>query len=210
MKKMILAMCVFASVTAFADDGKLLYVRQTQENLRIAPKGMKIGILNQGAKLNVLEEQGQWVKVSVEGWIWKASTSDHKISLKSNPSTKLPNQIDGLLIPTISRKRYDSQDYQDYIWFDVTWDTSKLPKPTRAVKGTLIFSDLFGEPHFKIGWIINDPMKPGVNLIEKGVGFKFNQFIDSHQWMLSTDIKDMTVSFKIKSIIYQDGTRVTK
>lgn len=50
-------------------------VRAVRENFRLSPNGTKIGELIQGAELKVLEDRGAWIKVQVEGWLWKDSTS---------------------------------------------------------------------------------------------------------------------------------------
>ncbi len=50
-------------------------VKAVRENLRLSPNGTKIGELIQGAQLKVLEDRGAWLRVQVEGWIWKESTS---------------------------------------------------------------------------------------------------------------------------------------
>ncbi len=50
-------------------------VRAVRENFRLSPNGTKIGELVQGAELKVLEDRGAWIRVQVEGWIWKGSTS---------------------------------------------------------------------------------------------------------------------------------------
>lgn len=117
-------------------------------------------------------------------------------------STLKPNFV----TPVISNKRFEKYNYEEHIWFDVTWDTSELKKPTRAIKGILIFSDIFGETKFLIKKTINEPLSPNIPLVESDVGFEFNQFKDDHKWMLSTELKDMTFKFDIKNIIYTDGT----
>jgi hypothetical protein len=111
-----------------------------------------------------------------------------------------------ILVPTITNKRYEKYKYDDNIWFDITWNTDNLKKKTRAVKGVLIFADLFGEPKFMINKTINAPLSPHKPHTEDGIGFEYNQFKDSHKWMRSSDLKDMTFRFEIKSIIYADGT----
>ena len=50
-------------------------VKAVRENLRLSPNGTKIGELIQGAQLKVLEDRGAWLRVQVEGWIWKESIS---------------------------------------------------------------------------------------------------------------------------------------
>ncbi|MEM0513937.1 hypothetical protein WCN91_00545 [Pseudoalteromonas sp. YIC-827] len=108
--------------------------------------------------------------------------------------------------PIISNKSYKKYKYDEAITFDVTWDTSELDKPTRAIKGILIFSDLFGESQFRIRTTINNPLSPKTFFTETGIGFDYNQFKDSHNWMLVTDVKDMKVTFDVQNVIYADGT----
>lgn len=121
--------------------------------------------------------------------------SDIKAALKPN-----------FVSPNITNKRFEKYKYEDNIWFDITWNASDLKKPTRAVKGILIFADIFGETKLQIKKTINEPLKPNSSMVEKGVGFKYNQFKDSHKWVLSTDLEDMTFRFDVKNIIYKDGS----
>lgn len=82
------------SSLAFCNDTDL-YVQVKSENLRVLPNGAIIGELVQGTKLNIKEEKGNWVKVSVDGWIWKPSTSEEIIaSTKNTPSTPKLELID--------------------------------------------------------------------------------------------------------------------
>jgi hypothetical protein len=118
------------------------------------------------------------------------------------------------LIPTLSNKVFQPSDpqnetYQDGIYFDITLDTSHLKKPTRAVKGDIIFSDLFGAEKFRLNWTVNQPLTPGTSYTENGVGFNYNQFEESNNWVRNTELKDMTFQFEVSDILYQDGTRET-
>ncbi len=54
---------------------KVYYVKIKTENFRAAPGGKIIGKLNAGTPLKVLGESGNWVKVQVEGYIWKPSVT---------------------------------------------------------------------------------------------------------------------------------------
>ncbi|MBT7349993.1 SH3 domain-containing protein [candidate division WWE3 bacterium] len=46
-----------------------------KDNLRLTPNGKIIGQLEPGSEITVMEDEGDWVKISVEGYVWKASTS---------------------------------------------------------------------------------------------------------------------------------------
>jgi hypothetical protein len=112
-----------------------------------------------------------------------------------------------VLIPTLLDKRFQKQDFQEFVWRDIEWDTSKLKKPTRAVKGVLHITDIFGDPQLSINSTIDAPLQPGKPYVEKGVGFKYDQFMDSHSWVRATLKNDMRLVFVPKAIIYADGSR---
>ena len=114
---------------------------------------------------------------------------------------------DEIISVNLVRKEFTKQDYQDFIFFNLQYTASGLDKPARAIKGLLNLNDLFGEKKFVLRWTIDKPIKPGEAIEEKGNGFKFNQFIDSHQWVRATQISDMKTTFTVSSILYQDGTR---
>lgn len=124
----------------------------------------------------------------------------------------LQSRPEGILSFTLTRKRYRPSDYQrgihqDSMMFDAEWDTSKLPKPARAVKGVMIFADLFGESQFMIKTTIDKPMTPNKKFVQTDIGFDFNNFKSDHQWVRATDISNMTFKFELAEVIYSDGTR---
>ena len=46
---------------------------RVQENLRAEPNGVVVAVLEPGMPLEVLREQGNWMEVVVEGWVWTQS-----------------------------------------------------------------------------------------------------------------------------------------
>lgn len=112
-----------------------------------------------------------------------------------------------ILAPTILSKKYERENYQDAIWFNIKFDTSGLDRPTRAIKGALILTNLFDDTEFGINMTIDDPINPGETYTKNGTGFDYNQFTDSHQWVRVTALKDMKAKFRVDSILYADGTR---
>ena len=116
------------------------------------------------------------------------------------------DRANALIAVEVSNKKYRKAGYEDYIFWDVTYSPIGLNKQTRAVKGVLVFADLFGEVKFQIKVTIKDPLEPGKTLTKKGVGFEYNQFRDSHKWMRASDLTNMKVRFQVQSILYADGT----
>ncbi len=48
-------------------------VRVAEENFRKDPRGTQLATVLRGTELKVLAEQGDWVEVELQGWIWGAS-----------------------------------------------------------------------------------------------------------------------------------------
>ena len=79
----VLSFCIALALVDFYR-GEVIYVKTKIENLRDNPKGNKIGTLDKGTSMTVLEDSPQWVKVRIEGWIWKASVTDSKLALNGD------------------------------------------------------------------------------------------------------------------------------
>lgn len=96
--------------------------------------------------------------------------------------------------------------WEDYLNLDVEYDTTTLARPASAIKGTLLFSDPFGELRFEMPTLVSDIIEPGRPVRQKNIRFKFNQFRDAHQWMHGTDPKKMVVALHVTEVMYRDGT----
>lgn len=90
---------------------------------------------------------------------------------------------------------------------DLDFMGTGLKKAARAVKGSLNLSDLFGETRLRINWTIDQALGPGGSVRSRGLGFRYNQFMENHQWVHRTAAADIVVSFEAAQVIYQDGTR---
>lgn len=109
-----------------------------------------------------------------------------------------------LISVRVMNKRYDHA-VQPHIWFDCIFTAVGLSRPARAVKGQLEFCDLFGAPIFTTAFTLNDRLEPGESLTKPSIGFVYNQFMTEHQWVLGTDLDNMTFRFRVDQILYEDG-----
>ena len=110
-----------------------------------------------------------------------------------------------IIFPTVSNKHMADQNNIACIWVDVSFNPENLVKPTRAVKGALVFADLFGEVKLQLTATINDPLRPNVPYKKQGIGFEYNQSSSKHNWVKNTALEDMQISYRVDSIIYEDG-----
>lgn len=77
-RHLILAILLLVSANmVFAQGGKQ-YVKIKQENIRSSMNGPKIGTLNSGTQVEVLESTPEWTKVQLTCWIWKGSLTTDK------------------------------------------------------------------------------------------------------------------------------------
>lgn len=74
----IFTFCVGFAIVDFPK-GKTVYIKNT-ENFRDKPQGTKIGVLEKGTAMVVLEDSPKWLKVKVEGWVWKESVTDNRLA----------------------------------------------------------------------------------------------------------------------------------
>ncbi len=85
MKKfMFVLLITFISVILYATEN--IYVNGETLNVREAPDGKKIGVVNFGTKMEIIEQEGEWAKVIIEGWVWKPLT------LSENPNKENLNK----------------------------------------------------------------------------------------------------------------------
>ena len=136
-----------------------------------------------------------------------ASAQHNVTPAPAQKSARKVSPQDEILKVRLLNKQFTEQKYQKYIFFDIEFLAEKLSKPARSIKGTLNLNDLFGERKMGIGWTVDRPTNPSESLVESGQGFQYNQFMEKHQWVNTTDLSNMAASFTVQSILYQDGTR---
>lgn len=159
-------------------NGELLYVKVESENLRAAPDGEKLGTLAQGTQLTVVETKGNWVRVSVEGWIWLASTTDDLASIAEAAVTREGPDLE---LVDFETKRlpvnYDASRYsaEAVLTLMVKNNTSQRIK---AWKGLLIVKNAFGDVLFRVRLTDGTAnIAPG-QIAEASYSWEDNQFID--------------------------------
>ena len=94
------------------------------------------------------------------------------------------------------------------IIFDLHFYVAALDRPARAVKGAVLFQDLFGETKMTVGWTLEKPPQPGKSIRDNSSGFSYNQFMEQHQWVAATAVEDIKPVFRVDSVLFQDGSRL--
>ncbi|MDG1491532.1 MAG: hypothetical protein P8R43_06540 [Planctomycetota bacterium] len=122
---------------------------------------------------------------------------------------------DQVLSVSISNKRFDRAGAEDNrpwrqvdtIWWDTTYEAYGLQKDARSIQGLLQFCDLFGDTKFEVKVNINDPIRAKGRHRGPSSGVDFEKDDKGHQWLASTKLQDMTFRFRVRRILYQDGSQ---
>lgn len=130
-----------------------------------------------------------------------------KPASEQKASKAKPQASEQIISVTLLNKVFSEKKYGHGIYFDLKFTASNLDKPARAIKGSLLINDLFGETIMAIKWPLNDPIAPNESKTETGTGFDYNQFMSEHQRIRDTSLENLRASFRVDSILYEDGTR---
>jgi hypothetical protein len=200
-------MCLLASVTAAWSQGNDLSnalatcQKDSDTKARIACyEAVKdIQIIRENPFLKALQKNGSNKKAKV---------SSNKKSKKSLNKKFSETAITVKLLKKEFRPSDSSAGrFEAFLNLQLAFAAKGIKKPTRAIKGSVAFTDLFDEVMLRIGWTLDDPMIPNQTLKYLDQGIKLNQFNKKHQWLKNTDAEDMKVRYEINQIIYADGEK---
>lgn len=96
--------------------------------------------------------------------------------------------------------------FRDSFLFDQAVE-NKSDREIAAVKGTVHFRDVFGDPVMSMGVGIDNAIPPGGRATWTG-SLDFNQFMDDHKRLRATPLEKMKVVFEPLVIIFSDGSRM--
>lgn len=105
---------------------------------------------------------------------------------------------------TCFKKGFSTYDYQDYITYKFAIQ-NKSSKTIRAIKGSITFTNLFGDKIKSFNFVYDQPIEAGKTATYDATT-DYNQFMDDDQALKSKDLKDLKVVWKPEKIIFSDGT----
>jgi hypothetical protein len=145
-----------------------------------------------------------------DGKAWKAeqdlkeaeekALQEKAASEEAERITRLQNTV----LVTCFKKGYAELDYQDYITYAFAIQ-NKSKKDIRAIKGEIMFTDLFDDEIKSIEFTYDQPIKAGTTVNWNGTT-DYNQFMDDDVRLKAKDLKDLKVVWKPIKVIFKDGT----
>ncbi|MEW6755032.1 MAG: SH3 domain-containing protein [Candidatus Latescibacterota bacterium] len=103
-------------------------VQSQVENFRDEPGGAKLGTLLEGAELEVIEQDGDWVRFRIEGWVWgPALEGFERPEPQAAPSpASQPAAAPPLQEETARLRRYINEKHGVFYSATVDEDTQRL------------------------------------------------------------------------------------
>jgi len=185
---------VFVYSICPADTARL---RIDDENIRNAPGGDKIGTVNEKAGMEIIEENDDWIKVNIKGWIWKKSVNIAKENIYK----------DALSIASFEKKvleeEYDMDlgRYISKIRLAVGF-TNNTDKDIMDFVGNILINDVAGENLFKLKVDSRDyKIKPGqVQELEYILEPHHFTRKNVYKYILNCKKDELSVDFEVKYV----------
>ena len=114
--------------------------------------------------------------------------------------TRLQNAV----MVTCFKKGYTEVDYQDYITYGFAIQ-NKSEQDIRAVKGEIMFTDLFDDEIKTLSFTYDQPIKAGATA-NWNATTDYNQFMDDDVRLKNKELKDLKIVWKPIKVIFQDGS----
>ena len=82
-------------------------------------------------------------------------------------------------------------------------------KNIRAIRGALVFSDLFDKPIMSVAVTYDKPLNANGGRESCDFALTYNQFMDDHRKLKATDLGSLVTRWVPSEVIYADGTTET-
>ncbi|WP_299444101.1 hypothetical protein [uncultured Aquimarina sp.] len=102
------------------------------------------------------------------------------------------------------QKGYQEYDYEEFITYKFLIE-NKSNKDIRAIKGNIVFTNLFGDKINTLSFVYDDPIKSG-RKNNYNATTDYNQFIEEDRALKNKDLKDLKIIWEPLKVIFSDGT----
>lgn len=169
----------------------------TGSMMRLKLKGKSIEEMTYA---EILEDGKKW-KIEQE----KIKSEQRKLleKAKKEQAEKVKKFNEAIVISCIE-KGYTRYEYEDYITYKFVIK-NKSKKKIRAVKGKIIFTNLFDDEFSSLSLVYDKSIEAGKEVNWKAKS-NYNQFKVKDKTLKNKDLKDFKVIWKPEKIIFEDGT----
>ena len=102
------------------------------------------------------------------------------------------------------KSNWQTGRYQDAIACSIAFE-NKTDRPLVGVKGTLKFSDIFGDPIKSINVAYDEGIKANSTAVWKAQ-MDYNQFMDEDKKLAATPLEKLKIEWSPDTYLFQDGS----
>jgi len=113
-------------------------------------------------------------------------------------------KLNDVIVVTCFEKGFTKVKYDSYITFKFALK-NKSDQGIRAVKGTILFTNLFDDEVKGISFVYDKPIATNSEVTWEAQS-EYNQFIDSDKDLRTKDLKDLKVIWTPEKVIFEDGS----
>lgn len=145
--------------------------------------------------------------IPIFAFLEKASTPP--VSAPIEETKEASSEIDSMFDVKLVGKRVFEANYADHLAFDFIF-TNNTDKDIKAVKGIAHFTDLFDTEIISLNFTIEELVLAGQSIKNNDYSMELNQFIDTHNRLRSITMDNLKMRFEVQSIIFKDGSIISR
>ena len=149
-------------------------------------------------------------EIMADGKKWKAEKEKEAAEEKAlaeeaaRKEAERVKKLSETVVVTVFEKGFEKANYKSYISMTFAIK-NKTDKTIRALKGSVIFSNLFDEKIKEVNVVYDQPVS-GKSVVNWEAYIKYNQFKDEDVSLKNKLLKDLKVSWVPEKVIFEDGT----
>lgn len=149
-------------------------------------------------------------EILVNGKAWKAEQDRIEAEQKAlqekaaREEAERVARLQNAVMATCFKKGYTEVNYQDYITYGFAIQ-NKSEQDIRAVKGEIMFTDLFDDEIKTLSFTYDQPIRAGATA-NWNATTDYNQFMDDDVRLKNKELKDLKIVWKPIKVIFQDGS----
>lgn len=148
----------------------------------------------------ILDQGREWEKERLEREEEAKRLADEAAAEEAERVKALTNAV----MVTVFDKGFTKHNYDDYITYKFAIQ-NKSDKNIRAIKGSVVFNNIFDEKIKQLDFVYDKPIKAKSKAVWDATS-DYNQFMDSDKALKAKALKDLKIVWVPEKIIFEDGT----
>lgn len=189
----------------YSDDKFMMDVKAIKESKKLSDEDMKLlaGYIIRakmtGEKLETMT-YAEMLKKAQDAVAEQKALADKTAKEEAEKRTRLGAAVNVALYNI----GYVKGDFQDHIQYDLAFE-NKSGKDIKAVKGSLLITDLFDKKIKELDIVFDNGVKAS-ETFKNSYSTDYNQFMDEDKELRAKSIKEVKFVFTPEKVLFNDGT----